>query len=189
MTVVLGLDPSYTATGWALVDYDDPDLLHRAGTIRPHAYPDNGAGPALHEIATEVRQLAIDHQPIDIGIETPIVHKSAVAAVRLAQVSGAILSHFWGHTIDPEQVNNQARTTAARAWLEAQPADRRYDIVVASKARIGRGVTADKALTWQSACSRWGRSDLSVDEADAAWIAAVTIARLWDVIGEGGDAA
>lgn len=167
MATVLGIDPGLRKTGMALLDYDTGDLAY-AWTITPTIHNDMGIGPVLHQIAQHVGQAITDFEPFDVAIESPISHRSGTTTIRLGQVSGAILASLWARTIDPEMVNNQTRQKAADTW--AHGTDLGTDPI-----RAQFKVTYAKARACAAARLRWSAPDLTPDEADACWIAAVAL--------------
>ncbi|MGQ0722403.1 MAG: crossover junction endodeoxyribonuclease RuvC [Candidatus Eiseniibacteriota bacterium] len=88
--VVLGVDPSTVATGWAVLDGDSRrarvvayDVI-RPGSRRPLA-------ERLHVIHEQLAHLIAQYDPAVLAIESAFLHRNPQTAFALGQVRGVVL--------------------------------------------------------------------------------------------------
>jgi crossover junction endodeoxyribonuclease RuvC len=91
VTLILGLDPSLSCTGWGIVRVEGSRLSHIA----------NGEIPTDSKAALPERLLALqcglaavihDHRPERAAVEEVFVNKNPQSTLKLAQARGAVLA-------------------------------------------------------------------------------------------------
>jgi len=91
MTIILGLDPSLSCTGWGVIRAEGSRLSHIAnGQIATHA-----KAPIAERLAQLHRELAAviaDHAPDRAACEEVFVNKNPQSTLKLAQARGAVLA-------------------------------------------------------------------------------------------------
>lgn len=124
---VLGLDPSLTATGWAVIDYDDRTFrLVESGVIRTTAA--QGEGERLATIATAVKALCQRLAPTATGMEATFSGRYPQAAMALGMVRGVLLLQLWlakqhvDATLSPTEVKKAVSLTGAANKARMQAA-------------------------------------------------------------------
>ena len=84
-TVIIGIDPGLTATGYGIIRGSQ---VIRLGTIRP------GRGDVflrIQEICDALERIVAEHQPGLAALEKAFYHKNISSLVRISEVRGAIL--------------------------------------------------------------------------------------------------
>jgi len=84
-TVIIGIDPGLTATGYGIIR--GSRVIH-LGTIRP------GRGDVfnrIQEICTRLESVVAEHRPGLAALEKAFYHKNVSSLVRVSEVRGAIL--------------------------------------------------------------------------------------------------
>lgn len=91
MTLILGLDPSLSCTGWGVVRSQGSRLSHVAnGQI-----PTDAKAPMAQRLALLHRSIAeviAEHHPDRAACEEVFVNKNAQSTLKLAQARGAVLA-------------------------------------------------------------------------------------------------
>ena len=91
MTIILGLDPSLTCTGWGVIRSEGSRLSHIAnGQIATDA-----KAPMTTRLAQLQRELAAviaQHQPNRAACEEVFLNKNPKSTLKLAQARGAVLA-------------------------------------------------------------------------------------------------
>ena len=92
MTVILGLDPSFASTGWAIIDIDTKrNVLASWGTITTDAkHPIEDRLRRLHDGILEVTLRLIDGG-YQAALETPFVGHNPDVAIKLGMAQAACL--------------------------------------------------------------------------------------------------
>ncbi|OGP32498.1 MAG: hypothetical protein A2X93_07920 [Deltaproteobacteria bacterium GWC2_56_8] len=85
ITRILGLDPSYTETGYAVINFTDLKVIE-AGSIRTK--PTSTEWERLSAIHDALRSIVLAHELSFAAIETPFVGKNPLTAIKLASVRG-----------------------------------------------------------------------------------------------------
>ncbi len=91
MTLVLGLDPSLSCTGWGLVRAEGNRLTH----IANGELPTGAAAPLAERLAALQSGLATviaQHGPTRAAVEEIFVNKNPQSTLKLAQARGAVLA-------------------------------------------------------------------------------------------------
>lgn len=90
MTLILGIDPGLTHTGWGIISASGNQLSFLAcGTISPNAkLPTPERLKILHDELAKVIAL---HQPQEAAVEETFVNKNAASSLKLGQARGALL--------------------------------------------------------------------------------------------------
>ena len=88
---ILGLDPSLTSTGWAILRINEGDghIRVESGTIRTDKRDD--LDRRIYLIAHEIHTVARRAVPFDLVLETPFFGRDGAAAMKLGLVHGAIV--------------------------------------------------------------------------------------------------
>ena len=91
MTIILGLDPSLSCTGWGVIRSEGSRLSHIAnGQIAT-----NAKAPMPERLAQLQRELAAaiaQHSPTRAACEEVFVNKNPQSTLKLAQARGAVLA-------------------------------------------------------------------------------------------------
>ena len=91
MTVILGLDPSLSCTGWGVVRAQGSRLTHVAnGQIATNAKAD--IVDRLAALQAGIASVIAEHTPDRAACEEIFVNKNAQSTLKLAQARGAILA-------------------------------------------------------------------------------------------------
>jgi crossover junction endodeoxyribonuclease RuvC len=89
--IILGVDPSLTATGWGVIRAEGNRISHIAnGTIRVPA--DRPLARRLAELAAEVRAVALETHAETAAAEEVFVNKNPQSTLKLGQARGAVLA-------------------------------------------------------------------------------------------------
>jgi len=90
MSVILGLDPGLTSTGYGLVESDGRTYRHlHHGVIRTD--PDRSRQQRLLQIYDTLEALVKEHQPAEAALETIYLAKNVNTALPVAEARGVIL--------------------------------------------------------------------------------------------------
>ena len=91
MTIILGLAPSLSCTGWGVVRAEGSRLTHIAnGQI-----PTQAKAPMAERLAalqTGIAQVIAEHTPDRVACEEVFVNKNPQSTLKLAQARGAVLA-------------------------------------------------------------------------------------------------
>ncbi|TCD04785.1 crossover junction endodeoxyribonuclease RuvC [Erythrobacteraceae bacterium CFH 75059] len=91
MTLILGLDPSLSCTGWGLIRVDGARLSHIAnGQIAPPR--DRGLPERLAALHAGVGRVIALHRPERAACEEVFVNRNPQSTLKLAQARGAVLA-------------------------------------------------------------------------------------------------
>ena len=111
MTIILGLDPSLTCTGWGLVRSDGSRLSHIAhGQVPTDAKAAMAA--RLDHLHAAISAVIGQYAPDRAAIEEVFLNKNPQSTLKLAQARGAVLAACGRHSLD-------VREHAARAVKKA----------------------------------------------------------------------
>ncbi|MXP10619.1 crossover junction endodeoxyribonuclease RuvC [Pseudoblastomonas halimionae] len=91
MTLILGLDPSLSCTGWGVIRVDGSRIAHVANGQAPTA----AKAPMAERLATlqaAIAEVIAAHQPDRAAAEEIFVNKNAQSTLKLAQARGAVLA-------------------------------------------------------------------------------------------------
>ncbi len=95
MTLILGLDPSLSCTGWGIVCAEGSRLAHIAnGQIATDARAP--IADRLHRLHEAVLALIETHRPDRAAAEEVFVNKNPQSTLKLAQARGAVLAACGG---------------------------------------------------------------------------------------------
>ena len=91
MTIILGLDPSLSCTGWGVIRAEGSRLSHIAnGQIATDA---KAALPQrLAQVQRELAQVIATHRPDRAACEEVFVNKNPQSTLKLAQARGCVLA-------------------------------------------------------------------------------------------------
>lgn len=89
MTIILGVDPSLTQTGWGVISFERSLKFIAAGSIKTSA-SDNIASRlcSIHEALSSVIK---QYSPCESAIEETFVNKNPSTSLKLGQARGAIM--------------------------------------------------------------------------------------------------
>ncbi|MXO86265.1 crossover junction endodeoxyribonuclease RuvC [Altererythrobacter aurantiacus] len=91
MTIILGLDPSLSCTGWGVIRSDGSRLTHIAnGQIATRS--DEPMPMRLAALQTGLREVIRTHRPDRAAAEEVFVNKNPQSTLKLAQARGAVLA-------------------------------------------------------------------------------------------------
>ncbi|MBE5073726.1 crossover junction endodeoxyribonuclease RuvC [Erythrobacteraceae bacterium E2-1 Yellow Sea] len=91
MTIIIGLDPSLSCTGWGVVRSEGPRLSHIAnGQIQTDAKAP--IAERLHHLHDAVRAVIEIHTPDRAAAEEIFLNKNPQSTLKLAQARGAVLA-------------------------------------------------------------------------------------------------
>ena len=91
MTIILGLDPSLSCTGWGVVRSEGSRLTHIAnGQIKTDAKAP--IAERLHHLHDAVRAVIETHTPDRAAAEEIFLNKNPQSSLKLAQARGAVLA-------------------------------------------------------------------------------------------------
>ncbi len=90
MTLILGIDPALTKTGWGIVDYTKGALKFIAcGHIKTNDKHDLAA--RLLALSEGLSKVITQYQPDAVAIEETFVNKSGQSTLKLGQARGALV--------------------------------------------------------------------------------------------------
>ena len=91
MTLILGLDPSLSCTGWGVVRSEGSRLSHVAnGEV-----PTNAKAPMaerLHHLHDAIAAVIATHAPDRVAVEEVFANKNPQSTLKLAQARGSVLA-------------------------------------------------------------------------------------------------
>jgi crossover junction endodeoxyribonuclease RuvC len=91
MTLILGLDPSLSCTGWGLVLAEGSRLVHVAnGQVATDAKAP--MAQRLNQLCTAVEAVIAAHGPDRAAVEEVFLNKNPQSTLKLAQARGAVLA-------------------------------------------------------------------------------------------------
>ncbi|TWJ09232.1 crossover junction endodeoxyribonuclease RuvC [Altererythrobacter ishigakiensis] len=91
MTLILGLDPSLSCTGWGVIRTEGSRIVHVAnGQIA--TLPKEQLALRLAALQQGLREVIEQHRPDRAACEEVFVNKNAQSTLKLAQARGAILA-------------------------------------------------------------------------------------------------
>jgi crossover junction endodeoxyribonuclease RuvC len=91
VTLILGLDPSLTCTGWGIVRAEGSRLAHVAnGQIATH--PKAPIAERLNHLHDAVFAIIGAHSPDRAAVEEVFLNKNPQSTLKLAQARGAVLA-------------------------------------------------------------------------------------------------
>lgn len=91
MTLILGLDPSLSCTGWGVVRAEGARLTHIAnGEVRTD--PKASLPERLLHLHDAIHAVALAHSPDRAAVEEVFVNKNPQSTLKLAQARGAVLA-------------------------------------------------------------------------------------------------
>jgi crossover junction endodeoxyribonuclease RuvC len=89
MAIILGVDPGLTRCGFGLIDTSKNSAI-RFGMFQ--SQPTSDPRDRVGSIATELRQLVLEHKPEMIALERVFAQANLRSVMGVAQVSGALMS-------------------------------------------------------------------------------------------------
>lgn len=91
MTLILGLDPSLSCTGWGLIRAEESRLAHVAnGQVTTDAKAP--MAERLHQLHDVIATVIATHVPDRAAVEEVFVNKNPRSTLKLAQARGAVLA-------------------------------------------------------------------------------------------------
>lgn len=120
MSLILGLDPSLSCTGWGLVRSEGARLSHIAnGQIKTDAKAP--IAQRLHHLHDAVRAVIETHAPDRAAAEEIFLNKNPQSSLKLAQARGAVLAACAAHGLD---VNEHAARLVKKSVVGTGGADK-----------------------------------------------------------------
>ena len=99
MTLILGLDPSLTCTGWGVIRSDGSRLSHIAhGQVATDAKAPMAA--RLDHLHAAISAVIGQYAPDRVAIEEVFLNKNPQSTLKLAQARGAVLAACGRHSLD-----------------------------------------------------------------------------------------
>ncbi|MBB3034655.1 crossover junction endodeoxyribonuclease RuvC [Alteriqipengyuania lutimaris] len=121
MTIILGLDPSLSCTGWGVIRAEGSRLSHVAnGQIAT-----NAKAPIVERLAQIQRELAAvieEHAPQRAACEEIFLNKNPQSTLKLAQARGAVLAACGAAELD---VREHAARSVKKAVVGTGAAEKR----------------------------------------------------------------
>lgn len=91
MTLILGLDPSLSCTGWGIVRVEGSRLAHVAnGQVATDAKAP--MAERLHQLCAAIGAIIDAHGPDRASVEEVFLNKNPQSTLKLAQARGAVLA-------------------------------------------------------------------------------------------------
>lgn len=91
MTLILGLDPSLSCTGWGVICAQGSRLSHVAnGEVKTNARAP--MAERLYQLHSAITAVIAAHSPDRVAAEEVFVNKNAQSTLKLAQARGAVLA-------------------------------------------------------------------------------------------------
>lgn len=91
MTIILGLDPSLSCTGWGVIRSEGSRIAHIAnGQIKSDAKAPMAM--RLADLQRGITQVIADHRPDRAAAEEVYLNKNPQSTLKLAQARGAVLA-------------------------------------------------------------------------------------------------
>lgn len=120
MTIILGLDPSLSCTGWGLVRSEGSKLTHIAnGQVKTDAKAP--IAERLHHLHDAIRAVVEAHRPDRAAVEEIFVNKNPQSTLKLAQARGVVLAACAASNL---QVNENAARLVKKAVVGTGGADK-----------------------------------------------------------------
>ncbi len=120
MTIILGLDPSLSCTGWGLVRSEGSKLTHIAnGQVKTDAKAP--IAERLHHLHDAIRAVVEAHRPDRAAVEEIFVNKNPQSTLKLAQARGVVLAACAASNL---QVNEHAARLVKKAVVGTGGADK-----------------------------------------------------------------
>ncbi|MBO6609365.1 crossover junction endodeoxyribonuclease RuvC [Altererythrobacter sp.] len=91
MTLILGLDPSLSCTGWGVIRTEGSRIVHVANGQIP-TLPKEQLALRLAALQQGLREVIEQYRPERAACEEVFVNKNAQSTLKLAQARGAILA-------------------------------------------------------------------------------------------------
>ncbi|WP_199504512.1 crossover junction endodeoxyribonuclease RuvC [Qipengyuania sp. YIM B01966] len=91
MTLILGLDPSLSCTGWGVIRAEGSRLAHIAHGEVPSA-PAMPMPLRLAGLYAAIQAVIVDYRPERAAVEEVFVNQNAQSTLKLAQARGAVLA-------------------------------------------------------------------------------------------------
>lgn len=98
MTLILGLDPSLSCTGWGLIRAEGSRLSHIAHGQVP-TDPKAEMAARLDHLHAAISAVIAAHAPDRAAIEEVFVNKNPQSTLKLAQARGAVLAACGRHNL------------------------------------------------------------------------------------------
>jgi crossover junction endodeoxyribonuclease RuvC len=102
VTLILGLDPSLSSTGWGIIRAEGNRLSHVANgqlkTVASEPLP-----ARLSHLASQLEALLADHPADAAAVEEVFVNKNAQSTLKLAQARGVVLMIAARAGLDPTE--------------------------------------------------------------------------------------
>jgi len=91
VTLILGLDPSLSCTGWGVIRAEGSRLRHVAnGEVKTNARAP--IAERLYHLHSAITAVIADHNPDRVAAEEVFVNKNPQSTLKLAQARGAVLA-------------------------------------------------------------------------------------------------
>lgn len=120
MTIILGLDPSLTCTGWGVIRSEGSRLTHIAnGQIKTHAKAPMAERLAL--LHSGIASVIAEHRPDRAACEEVFVNENPKSTLKLAQARGCVLAACGGASLS---VNEHAARLVKKAVVGTGGADK-----------------------------------------------------------------
>ncbi len=91
MTIILGLDPSLTCTGWGVIRVEGSRLSHIANG-QAKTDPKAPITERLTQLHSAISEVIAIHSPDRAAAEEIFANKNAQSTIKLAQARGAVLA-------------------------------------------------------------------------------------------------
>ena len=121
MTIILGLDPSLTCTGWGVIRAEGSRIVH----IANGQVPTDAKAPMAQRLAhlqAALAEVIAAHCPDRAAAEEVFVNKNAQSTLKLAQARGCVLAACGAAGLD---VNEHAARLVKKAVVGTGAADKR----------------------------------------------------------------
>ena len=120
MTIILGLDPSLSCTGWGVIRAEGSRITHIAnGQIKPDAKAPMAM--RLAALQSGITQVIAEHRPDRAAAEEVYLNKNPQSTLKLAQARGAVLAACGAANVP---VNEHAARLVKKAVVGTGAADK-----------------------------------------------------------------
>lgn len=120
MTLILGLDPSLSCTGWGVIRSEGSRLTHIAhGQVATD--PKAGMAARLDHVHAAISAVIGQYGPDRAAVEEVFVNKNPQSTLKLAQARGAVLAACGHHSLP---VNEHAARAVKKAVVGTGAAEK-----------------------------------------------------------------
>lgn len=88
---IIGIDPGIATTGWAVLEFEDREIMEILDYGVIETSKDLNSGERLSEIYSDLRKILEDFEPEIAGVETLIFCNNAKTAMQVGEARGVVV--------------------------------------------------------------------------------------------------